>query len=169
MHQKCIHPHFIPMPTLQGCNKSLAVSSIMIELSIIDYLNTIYEKQASATQQIEDHCHRFLQYIDPQSATSELFSHDNITKKKSNHGICGSIGYRKNNKTIILTYIGILVTINLRSIARRISLRNITKTPNEYVYKIKINCMPSKYVNCMLSQTLQMCVGTGPYIQRTMT
>ena len=132
-------------------------------------MNTNYEKQASATQQIEDHCHRFLQYVDKQSATSELFPHDNITKKKSNHGICGSIGYRKNNKTIILTYIGILVTINLRSIARRISLRNITKTPNEYVYKIKINCMPSKYVNCMLSQTLQMCVGTRPYIQRTMT
>ena len=89
-------------------------------------------------------------------------------KRSQNHWICGSIGYGTNNKTIILAYIGILVTITLRSITRRITLRNITKTSNEHVQERKINCMPSQYVNYMLSYKLQMCVGMRPYIQRTM-
>ena len=60
--------------------------------------------------------------------TAKLFVHENITKKKSNNGICGSISYVTNNKTSILTSIGILVKITLLKITQSITHSNITKT-----------------------------------------
>ena len=33
----------------------------------------------------------------------------------------------------------------------------------------KLNCIPSQYMNCMLTKTLQGCIGKIPSVQHTMT